>query len=237
MSLPDPLFAHAEAVVDLRALPLNNMRVEKDEIYLGALVDLQSMVKSTTLAAVADGILGEAAALAAHFGLRNLATIAGAIDGATDAPPGPPEVLLALLAMGAEVTTLAHGDRRTPLVSYRPAKEDALCEIILPIGAPMRGALARVARSPLDQAIVAAAAVVTPAAARVAVAGTSPAPFVVEAQTGAEPAATVVALIDAVAAHSAPQGDYRGSAAYRRAMAEVLARRALTQAFSNEANS
>ena len=54
----------------------------------------------------------------------------------------------------------------------------------------------------------------------------------VEAFPGIHAAQTGADLVVAVAARTAPQGDYRGSAEYRRAMAEVLARRALTQAFA-----
>ena len=77
-----------------------------------------------------------------------------------------------------------------------------------------------------------AVAAVSAATARVAVAGASATPIVVEAIPGINTAQTVADLVAAVAARTAPQGDYRGSAEYRRAMAEVLARRALTQAFA-----
>jgi CO/xanthine dehydrogenase FAD-binding subunit len=231
--LPDPPFAQAEAVVDLQALPLNTLTVAGDAIRTGALVDLQTLVTSAPLAAVADGILVEAATLAAHFGLRNLATVAGAIDGATEDPPGPPEVLLALLALGAEVTLAGGSVEPSPLARYSPAKHTMLQEVTIPVGASWRGALARVARSPRDQAIVAAVAAVSATTARVAVAGASAAPIVVETRIQADRAEVVAHLATAVAERTDPKGDYRGSVAYRRAMAEVLARRALNQAFSN----
>ena len=80
---------------------------------------------------------------------------------------------------------------------------------------------------------MAAVAAVSPTVARVAVAGASATPIVVEEIPGANAAQIIADLVAAVVARTAPQGDYRGSAEYRRAMAEVLARRALTQAFSN----
>jgi len=234
--LPDPPFAQAEAVVDLQALPLNTLVVAGDAIRIGALVDLQTLVTSATLAAVADGILVEAAALAAHFGLRNLATVAGAIDGATDNPPGPPEVRLALLALGAAVTLAGGSADPSSLARYLPAKQTMLQEVTIPAAASWRGALARVARSPRDQAIVAAAAAVSATTARVAVAGASAAPIVVETRIGADRAEVAAHLAAAVAEQTDPIGDYRGSVEYRRAMAAVLARRALNQVFSHGAS-
>ncbi len=228
---PDLPFAQFEAAVDLQAIGMNSIAVEGATIRIGALATLQSVVDSAPLAAVADGIVAHAAALAAHFGLRNLATVGGAIDGATDTPPGPPEVLLALLALGASVTVL--GGEDGAIADYHPSRQTILQEVVLADVAQWRSALARVARSPLDQAIVTAVAAVSPALARVAVAGASATPIVVEAIPGIHADQTVADLVAAVATRTAPQGDYRGSAEYRRAMAEVLARRALTQAFAS----
>ena len=231
--LPDLPFAQMEAAVDLQAIGMNTIAVEGAAIRIGALATLQSVVESAPLATVADGIVAHAAALAAHFGLRNLATVAGAIDGATDDPPGPPEVLLALLALGATATVLGQPETTLALADYQPTAQTLLSEIMIDQATPWHGALARVARSPLDQAIVTAVAAVSAATARVAVAGASATPIVVEAIPAINTAQTVADLVAAVAARTAPTGDYRGSVAYRQVMAEVLARRALTQAFAS----
>ena len=233
--LPDAPHADIEAAVDVQPLGMNTVDAAGATIRIGGLTPLQALVESAALAAVADGIITQAAALAAHFGLRNLATLAGAIDGATAQPPGPPEVLLALLALGAEVSVL--GGEDGALAMYRPAAQTLLQEVRLAAADPWHGALARVARSPLDQAIVAAVAAVSPTLARVAVAGAAPGPIVAEVKIDGSPDQAAAMLIAAVLTHAAPEGDYRGSVEYRRAMAEVLTRRALNQAFSQGANS
>ncbi|HAJ35148.1 MAG TPA: hypothetical protein DCL15_05595, partial [Chloroflexi bacterium] len=97
-------------------------------------------------------------------------------------------------------------------------------------------ALARVARTPLDQAIVAAVSVVAGQTARVAVAGASPLPFVVETTVDGAPAVVTDRLAAMVTSQTAPVGDYRGSADYRRQMADVLARRAVAAAFAKGAS-
>jgi CO/xanthine dehydrogenase FAD-binding subunit len=165
-----------------------------------------------------------------RFTLRNLATVAGAIDGATATPPGPPEVLLALLVLGARVRVIGGADGA--LAAYRPSRHTVLDEITIADAGQWRGALARVARSPLDQAIVTAAAAVSPTLARVAVAGAAAGPITAEVKLDGDRQQAAALLVSAVLAHVEPQGDYRGSAEYRRAMAEVLARRALNQAFA-----
>ena len=96
-------------------------------------------MESAPLATLANGIVAQAAALAAHFGLRNLATVAGAIDGATADPAGPPEVLLALLALGATATVLGNDKTALPLADYRPSAQTLLAEIVI-AGAARRGA-------------------------------------------------------------------------------------------------
>jgi CO/xanthine dehydrogenase FAD-binding subunit len=228
--LPDAPYAQTDAVVDLQALTQNAITFTPSAIHIGAHATLQSIVASVQLANLADGILCRAAALAAHFGLRNLATVAGAIDGATATPPGPPEVLLALLVLGARVKVLGGADGA--LAAYRPSPHTVLDEITIADAGQWRGALARVARSPLDQAIVTAAAAVSPTLARVAVAGAAAGPITAEVKLDGDPQQAAALLVSAVLAHVEPQGDYRGSVEYRRAMAEVLARRALNQAFA-----
>lgn len=226
--LPAAGFPAADAVVDLRGLALDGIAPAGDDVRIGALTPLQAVVESARLATLAGGVLPKSAYLAAHFGLRNLATIGGALDGALADGAAPPEVLLALLALNASVEVHAPAVTQTPLAAWRPGA-GLLGTIVVPARAG-RGALARVARSPLDRAIVAAVAVVVDGVARVAVSGAAPGPITVQAALGSDPAATVDDLAGQISAAAAPQGDYRGSAAYRLAMAAALARRALTEA-------
>ncbi len=226
--LPDAGFPAADAVVDLRGLALDGIAPAGDAVRLGALTPLQVVVESSRLAALAGGILPKTAYLAAHFGLRNLATIGGAIDGALSDSAAPPEVLLALLALNASVEVHAPTVTQMPLAAWRPGA-GLLATVIVPARGG-QGALARVARSPLDRAIVAAVAVVVEGVARVAVSGAAPGPITAQAALGSDPEAAANELASQISAAAAPQGDYRGSAAYRLAMAVTLTRRALMEA-------
>lgn len=212
-------YTNAEAVVDLSQLDLNYIRADGAAIRIGPLTPLQTLVESEVIRAHAHGLLAEAAQLVAHLGLRHLATI-GAAWRATN---GPPEVRLALLALNAAT-----------------ADESPLAEITLPRRPGLRAALARIARTPRDEAIVAAAASLTVQNGvcrdvRVAVAGATPRPQrftqVEAALEGQAPTDAVLQrAAEAAVASAAPLADYRGSAEYRRAMASVLVRRAVDEA-------
>jgi len=92
--------ADVEAVVDLSRLDLAYItQDEKGVLHVGALTPLQDLADSPQLKSLANGILSEAAHLSAHLGLRHVATVGGVLM----SREGPPEVLLALLALDATV--------------------------------------------------------------------------------------------------------------------------------------
>jgi CO/xanthine dehydrogenase FAD-binding subunit len=220
----DP-YAQAEAVVDLGLLRLNFIATHDGFVHIGGQTPLQSLIDAAQLQALAGGLLPKAAQFAAHLGLRHLATLGGALLSAD----GPPEIQLALIALEAKVVTMGAGRKTTPLIQYQQQENDLVLEVNFKhLGAEYRGALARVARTPLDQAIVAAVAVVGPDFARVAVAGAGPAP-IVKSEQGSAP--NLRAMAEAIEAGAQVVGDYRGSAEYRRAIAGVLAGRALAAAW------
>ena len=224
----DP-YPGVEAVVDLSQLKLNTIKQDGETIRIGGMTLLQEIADSALLRAQAGGVLSQAAHLSAHLGLRNVATLGGAIL-STD---GPPEVLLALLALDAE----------------QVRDGDLLMEVKFAMQTQSGGAMERVARTPRDQAIVAAVAlfeVETPRRglslcrhARLAMAGASPSPRrftsaenILEGQTLS--ADLLQKLADVVSADADPVPDYRGTAEYRKAMAGVLAIRAIEKAMMND---
>jgi CO/xanthine dehydrogenase FAD-binding subunit len=221
--VPDEPFAGIETAVDLSALNLNYIREEGSALHLGAGTPLQDLAASPLLQAHAGGVLAEAAQLAAGLGLRNLATLGGALAFIA----GPQELRLALLALNA--TVILRGDKTTeiPVADFRAAGQRVMREAKF-YRARGSGALARVARTPRDEAIVAAVAVITQENVSVAVSGASASPLLKSA-----PLTTyqLQPFVDALVATSNPIGDYRGSTEYRSAMAGVLARRALEQAW------
>lgn len=162
---------------------------------------------------------------------------------ALTAPRIAPQFVAALLACGARVTVESSaGSAEVPLdvVLGRGGGERPLVLHVPGSGAwsgELRWGEAHVSRSPADEPIVAAWAVVALTGeevewARVALTGVWAAPAALARAAeglagGPLDEARIRAVAGAVEGEVAPQGDYLGSPEYRRAMAGVLARRAL----------
>lgn len=194
-----------DGVVDLRALGLDTVTVSATHATVGALVTLQALYEHPVLADLADGLLRRAAQGEGPLNLRHQATLGGVVATAES----DSEVYAALLALEAQVTLAdARGDQTLPLAALGQVT-GLITAIHLDIS-PARGGLARVARTPSDRPIVAACAVRRGDARRVALCGVAARPILADAAWN-------------------PPDDFKGSAAYRRAMAEVVAARALAQ--------
>ncbi len=242
---PDEPFADVDAVVDLGQLGLDRIEPSDDgALSLGALVTLQVLATHEAALALAGGLLAEAASLAGGNAQRQAATVGGAVRQHLGAMAGltrdgPPEVALALLALDARLVVRGpSGETAMPLSDYYGtggmlAMDQLSVAVRIPAQpAGARGALARVARTPKDQAIVAAAAVAAPGLVRLSVAGATPRPTRLTSLEAALTPPITPAALDALPAQVEalmdPRSDFRATADYRRVMAGVLARRALT---------
>ncbi len=236
----------AEAFVDLEKLQLNYINVGEDErVHIGAMTTLQDLYLSDLLKKQANGILVDAAYFSATLGLRNLATLAGAITN----PDNPPDIALVLMALDA-VVTVQKDEKQTRKVTITEWMKD--CSQVLLPGEIIRevsffpqtgsvGSLIRINRTPRDRAILATAAVLEVEGdvcktARLALAGANLNPVRLPEVEGLLSGQKLTShLLDQAAAaaekQAKPVADYRGSVAYRKAMAGVLSKRALTQAF------
>ncbi|HKZ84674.1 MAG TPA: FAD binding domain-containing protein [Anaerolineae bacterium] len=225
--IPAEPFAAMDTAVDLRLLDLAYIREDGEGIHIGALTPLQDIAESSQLESQAGGILPEAAGLAAHLGLRHLATLGGSLSW--------PDIAVVLLALEAVVVAVSAQKRETPLADFQAAEGELILEVKFSAQTGAGGALARVARTPRDEAIVCAAAVVTKDTARVAVAGASPQSIVRSSPITRNQLTNnqLLSLVDAITSAAHPAGDYRASAEYRKAMAGVLARRALSSLSSS----
>jgi CO/xanthine dehydrogenase FAD-binding subunit len=245
--VPDTPLAGIAAVVDLSQLGLDYLRETDDgTLHLGAGLSLQALVDSVRLQSLAGGVVAEGALLDAGSAMRHAATVGGAVQYARQAAAGraddgPPELLLALLVLGAEAVSLSgQGAQRVldlgAYLAQGAPEGELLLELRFPtLAAGALAALARVARTPRDQAIVAAAALVGDGQVRLAVAAGGAAPQRVagaEAALAGQPLTgeRLEAAAREVESAVMPHSDFRGSAEYRRAMAGVVARRALGEA-------
>jgi carbon-monoxide dehydrogenase medium subunit len=195
------------------------------------------------------GIIAEGARRWGGSVQRNRATVGGAIAMAASDDP----LVVALLACAARVTLETPAGRHSlSLAEFLPVRVALLAEPVLitevfvlldPETTPPKAewALASVARTPSDTPILVVAAMLALdhgrcVAARVAMGGIAQSPVLLpEIETvlvGQIPSPDLFAEAGSRAgALVHPTGDFRSSAEYRRAMAEVLTERALHQAW------
>jgi carbon-monoxide dehydrogenase medium subunit len=241
-----PRSQQANIFVDLSLLGLDSILQDPDgSIHIGALATLQAMVESSLFARGRLQLLSQAAGLVTSPALRNLAGLWGAI-----VPPyGSPEFLLALLVLDAGVTLLGLGEKQRT-VPFRDflgmhgkavKKGELVLEAVIPQGHESGWTLERVARTPRDEAITAAAALVSvksgkTATVSLALAGANPLPArltrLENDLTGKVlDLETIQTAAKAAVEQTHPISDLRGSAEYRRAMARVVVHRALLRAW------
>lgn len=228
-------------LVDLSEAGLDKIVFRKKEAIIGSMVSLESLYQSEAIRNLGNGVLSQAAKISATQAMRNLSTLGGVLLN----PTFPAEVVLALLVMDAHVLIIGRDRKETriPVEEFvREAhpqleKGTLLGGVAIPLKSRLSCVMDRVARTKSDTSIVSvvAAADKTQRAMRnikIAIFGASPLPkryHIAESFINAElPTDAAIEKSAALTARdSEAYTDYRGSAEYRKAMAETLTRRAL----------
>ena len=240
-SLPESLVA-IHRVAELRGVS-----VSADGLHLGALASHEQICESSEVQARYSA-LADACAIVGSHATRAQGTIGGNLMNASPAmETGGP-----LICLGATVTLRsATGERTIDLADLFTGPGGTVAEsgellISVAVPAPAAGTgsayLRLEYRRQMEIAVVAASALITVDGAkvtdaRVAMTALSPTirrvPEAEAALVGSDGGATAIeAAGAAVAAAASPISDVRGSADYRRAMAAVIAGRAIEQALS-----
>lgn len=203
----DPAPGPVQAV-DLQALGLGRIEVLSGaRLRIGATATLQQIADS----AVVPAVLREAARRERPSTLRAQATLGGCVA----SREADSELLATLLAYDA-VLSIAGGPAYLALAKFLADDPPSDARIIAALTVETSGAAsaARAGRTPADRPIVAAVARAGDDGQRhLALAGVAAVPILV-------PGLAAIAGLD-------PSGDFRGSGEYRRAVAAVLAARAL----------
>ena len=237
-----------QTMIDLGDLGLTGIRIGRDGASLGAMARIQSLVENKDIRAAYGGLLHTAVRRLAHYGLRNLATVGGALADRR----GSPELVLALLALDAQVVVVGTREEVVPLSDWwadpGSGGRSLVTEVRIP-PAPSKGGgwgLEWLARSPMDQALAAgcvglaldAGAVRAP---RIAVAG-------IGWVAGRVPSAEAVldgqsvedwnegGLFEAVKSAVSPEPGFGASADYQREAMARMALRAAAAAFKKAGN-
>lgn len=233
-------------LIDLGTVPgLRGVRLDGEHLSIGALTVHADIAASELVRQYVPG-LAEAAACIGDVQVRNRGTIGGSVahnDPAADFPV----MLLALdatfvLVSPAGSRTVAAADFFVDFFTTALAANEVLTEIRLPLPAAGSGtAYAKLAHPASGYVVVSAGVLLTlPAsghctAARVAVGGLGGGPRRASATEAALQGQTLTPEVIAAAAAkaadgTAPDGDVYASAAYKRHVAGVYARRAIAEA-------
>ncbi|MDE8651044.1 FAD binding domain-containing protein [Novosphingobium album (ex Liu et al. 2023)] len=235
------------AVIDLKRIAgLSGVRRVGDGFAIGAATPCTALKDHAELAAAWPGVV-EAANLIGSVQVRNRATMAGNLCNASPAADSVP----ALVAANATCLIAGpDGQREVPVaaIPQAPGRTSlAPGEFLVEIRLPARGVgdgdayLRSIPRTEMDIAVVGAGANLTVdaegrcTAARIALGAVAPT-VVLVADAGAALVgsrfddAAFAALAEAVKAACHPIDDKRGTIAYRKAMAAVLARRVVLTA-------
>jgi CO/xanthine dehydrogenase FAD-binding subunit len=236
--------ARPKIVVDINGLALGTIARHDGRLTLGALVRHHQLEESEAVARHCP-VLGAAARLIGNVRVRALGTVGGSLAHADPAA----ELPAVMVALDARLGTVSASGRRSlaardfftgPLTTAL-GPDEMLVEIEVP-SVPAHGwAVEEYARRAGDFAVVAVTALVSVARngrvddARIAFGGVADIPVrataAEEALRGLEPTAERVArAADAARGALHPPSDAFVSGAYRRLLAGVLCRRALTRA-------
>jgi CO/xanthine dehydrogenase FAD-binding subunit len=215
-----------DGVVNLAGLDLAFFLQEESVLRIGAMTTITDLIELPACADLAGSILPRTARFEGPLNLRNAATVGGL---AALAEPDS-ELYAALLALNASVVAVDRQGFETrwqldesPFAQPQSTLAPMLItEIQLPLS-QAAGGHARIARTPMDRCIVAAVAI--------AFADSDSSPT--KPSTGGGSGMTLRTALCGVGPHPQlagaaldPHGDFKGSASYRRAMAEVVSRRA-----------
>jgi aerobic carbon-monoxide dehydrogenase medium subunit len=234
------------AMIDIRHAGLGYARSVDGQLAIGGAALLRDAEAES--GDVAGGMLQLALRETAPWLIRNAATVAGNIANASPAADSVP----ALLALDAEVVLLGDSEVSAALgeiltAPHRTSLDGRLIrEIRVPVRHGQLGAFIKLARSKSDiaQVNVAVALQLESGVARgVRIALGAVAPTAVRARgaeallEGEAPSAEILREVQRVVENEvSPIDDWRASAAYRRRMAGVLARRALEEAIGPTEN-
>jgi len=244
MPLLNYRLARPRMVVDINGLPLESARAVNGHLRLGALTRHATLVESAEIRRTSP-ILAEAAALVGNVRVRTLGTLGGSLAHAD--PAG--ELPLAAVVLDATLTLRSRAGTRTlPAAEFFTGplttalrEDELLTEIEVPATTGQGCAVEEMSRRAGDFAIVAVAALVSldrrgrVDAARLAFGGVAGTPVralrAEDAMIGHEPTAERLARAAETARDGLdPASDAFVSGAYRRHLASVLARRALSRA-------
>jgi carbon-monoxide dehydrogenase medium subunit len=229
-------------IVDLRRAGLASIEPHADGLRIGAMTTYADLLASQAVAERAPLLRLVAGEITGGWTIRNQGTVGGSVASARPQSDLP----AALVAADAEALVVGpHGERRAAvheLLSGSLGSREIIAAFVVPAVADAKAGYVKLKRGASSWPIATAAALVALDAAgrctraRLVLGGVAAAPVVVdvaEALVGAEPAPDRLADAGRLAGDAVvePLTDALAPGDYRAAVAPVIARRALAQAF------
>ncbi|MEM3420762.1 MAG: xanthine dehydrogenase family protein subunit M [Candidatus Hadarchaeum sp.] len=235
---------HIEYIIDISQLPLNYVKKDRKGIRIGALATLNEIADSPFLEDEPYDVIAKSTLDMGTPLTKNYATIGGNLCNAAPSADMPPS----LIALEAEASVIGPKGKRRILVEnfFMGPKKSALrrgeilTEIFVPEApAGTKAVFLKKGRTSEDIAQVNVAVRLTIGdvvckVARIVLGAVAPIPLrakLAEAMLEGKKLGEIIKLVDAVAKQAAeetkPITDIRATAEYRKAVAEVLTRRAL----------
>ena len=221
---------HVDAVIDLQDLRLDELKVGKSEIHIGATAKLQALIDAQEELPQA---LTQACRQEAALNIRNIATLGGSVMTADGRSP----LLTALLALDASVIT-EPGSNSEPLqklLENRKGFREPRLIVAFDMVRPNRLVYEQVSRSPADRPLVCLAVaeyLTSEGESHViaALGGYGERPIrLTKMEEALEKGASLVDAASLVQKAYNDAEDAFASAAYRSEIAGILARRLLTE--------
>jgi len=232
-------------LIDITHSGLTYIRKQRGVCAIGASTTMAELEESQTIRALAGGVLARAAATCGSVQIRSVATVGGNLANGSPAA----DLVTPLLVLDAAVVVAdAKGRRRLPIAGYVAARgtkalrNSLLVEVIVPVpkGRRCGWSFQKLGRTALDISVVNVAAGLQVDGAgriqwaRIALGAVAPTAMRAVATEGCLlgrmlNAESVAEAAEGVTREVSPISDVRASAAYRREMCRVLARRALEE--------
>jgi len=221
--------ARPAVLIDVNRLPgLDSVRRTDGGLEVGALVRHRQLAEQSE-----HPLLAEAAGWIGHAAIRTRGTAGGSLAHAD------PSAELPVVAVATDATVTVTGSRGTRVVrapdlfagplTTTLADDEMITVLRFPL--PSRWGFAEFARRHGDFAVVIAVVAEFDAGVRIALGGVGPIPRRAEAaERVLADGGSVRRIAEAAAAQIDPTGDLHGSAAFRKALAAEMVRRALAQA-------
>lgn len=215
-----------DTVLDIGGLAELSYVVERDGVLAIGAATTHHLLATSELLARQAPLLHAAAGEIADPQVRHRGTIGGSLVNADPAA----DLAVAALAADAEVLLRSRTGERVVGVGTAPRPDELLVEVRVPVAEGLRWNYQKFHRDALEWAVVGVAALARPDAPRIALSGMGPAVLrahaVERALADGASAETAAEFADD---GTAPVGDPHASAEFRRHLARVLVRRALTE--------